>query len=274
MGNEISNINNQISNINHQIRRKSKNNSKPPLAPESNIKKMKKKLSKQSMNNNQQQEQQQQQNNQHVPKTYYQDARVRFLSIGDAHVHKTEEEVVTILSTVIEHQVNENDKKKSKRTEFCGNKPAKITIYQYLQRIIHYLTGLAVHAKQTDDEFVSSDLGVKYVILGLIYLDKLQKKNNFVVNSKNVHRCLITAILIAAKFSDDILPNNKYFASLGGVTLKEINKYEMTMCNLLKFEFYVSSEQFDAYYNKIMTTGDAINFIERKRSLSTAAIAA
>merc|ERR1711916_55411 len=97
-------------------------------------------------------------------------------------------------------------------------------------------------------------------------------EHKVIINSNNVHRLLITAILISSKWVDDILPNNSYFALLGGISLKEINKYEILMCSLLDFHFYVSVEDFNSYYNRIMIAGDALNFtMQRERVLSAAA---
>ena len=53
-------------------------------------------------------------------------------------------------------------------------------------------------------------------ILALIYMDQVVQFNpEFVISSLNVHRLLITAIMLASKFFDDVYYNNAYY--VGGV---------------------------------------------------------
>ena len=54
-------------------------------------------------------------------------------------------------------------------------------------------------------------------ILALIYIDRLIQRNNFLLTELNVHRVVITAVLLAAKFFDDAYYNNAYYAKVGGV---------------------------------------------------------
>ncbi|KAK9845763.1 hypothetical protein WJX81_001834 [Elliptochloris bilobata] len=51
----------------------------------------------------------------------------------------------------------------------------------------------------------------------------------------NVHRLLITAVLLAAKLTDDNFFNNAYFAKIGGITTPELNRLELQLLKLLDF---------------------------------------
>ena len=64
-------------------------------------------------------------------------------------------------------------------------------------------------------------------ILALIYVDRLIERNNFLLTELNVHRVVITAILLAAKFFDDAYYNNAYYAKVGGVLVSELNGLEV-----------------------------------------------
>ena len=56
-------------------------------------------------------------------------------------------------------------------------------------------------------------------ILALIYMDQVVQFNpDFVISSLNVHRLLITAIMLASKFFDDVYYNNAYYARVGGIS--------------------------------------------------------
>ncbi len=81
-------------------------------------------------------------------------------------------------------------------SKFHALRPPAIGIRDYLNRIAKY-------ACCSGECFV----------LALVYIDRLIQSNpNFVVNSLNIHRLLITAIMLAAKFFDDQYYNNAYYA--------------------------------------------------------------
>ena len=43
----------------------------------------------------------------------------------------------------------------------------------------------------------------------LIYIDRLIQRNNFILSGLNVHRVVITSVMLAAKFFDDQVTNAK-----------------------------------------------------------------
>ncbi len=50
-------------------------------------------------------------------------------------------------------------------------------------------------------------------VLALVYIDRIIQSNpSFMVNSLNIHRLLITSVMLAAKFFDDQYFNNAYYA--------------------------------------------------------------
>ena len=51
-------------------------------------------------------------------------------------------------------------------------------------------------------------------MLALIYIDRLIQKDSFALTALNVHRVLITSVMIAAKFFDDQYYNNAYYAKV------------------------------------------------------------
>ena len=72
-------------------------------------------------------------------------------------------------------------------SKFHALRPPAISIKDYLQRVAKY-------AACSGECFV----------LALVYIDRIIQSNpTFVVNSLNIHRLLITSIMLAAKFFDD-----------------------------------------------------------------------
>ena len=50
----------------------------------------------------------------------------------------------------------------------------------------------------------------------------VQFNPDFVISSLNVHRLLITSIMLASKFFDDGYYNNAYYARVGGISNSEV----------------------------------------------------
>jgi len=84
-------------------------------------------------------------------------------------------------------------------------------------------------------------------ILALIYIDRLIQRNNFLLTELNVHRVVICAVLLAAKFFDDAYYNNAYYAKVGGVLVSEINGLEVDFLFRINFSLHVTPEEFDKY---------------------------
>ena len=64
-------------------------------------------------------------------------------------------------------------------------------------------------------------------VLMLIYIDRLIAATNLRLSELNIHRVMITALLLAAKFFDDEYFHNSFYAKLGGISLAELNALEL-----------------------------------------------
>jgi Cyclin len=84
-------------------------------------------------------------------------------------------------------------------------------------------------------------------ILALIYIDRLIQRNNFLLTELNVHRVVITAVLLAAKFFDDAYYNNAYYSKVGGVLVSEMNGLEVDFLFRINFSLHVQPDVFDKY---------------------------
>ena len=117
-------------------------------------------------------------------------------------------------------------------TPFHSSRPPAITVKSYLEdRILKY-------AGCSEETF----------ILALIYMDQVVQFNpDFVISSLNVHRLLITAIMLASKFFDDVYYNNSYYARVGGISNQEVNSLEMEMLRMISFSLFVQPEQYERY---------------------------
>ena len=140
------------------------------------------------------------------------------------------------LSTIIEDNkklpnFKEILKKQSKMI-FSSNTIPNISIYDYLIRIQTY-------------SFIEKST----LILSLIYIDRLCQICKLSLTFYNIHRILFAAILIAVKYNEDNFYDNKYYAEIAGVKIKELKIIEFTFVELINFKMYVSNELFDKYYS-------------------------
>jgi len=150
--------------------------------------------------------------------------------------------LVDVLSDVLSHLCQRNDRfivNPTAVTRFHALRAPQITIKSYIDRIAKY-----------------SNCSEECFVLALIYIDRLIKHNgNFLVNSLNVHRLIITSIMLAAKFFDDQYFNNAYFGKVGGVSCKEINLLEIEFVFMINFNLYVETGLFETYNKRLLCHG-------------------
>ncbi|XP_010035608.2 cyclin-U1-1 [Eucalyptus grandis] len=114
---------------------------------------------------------------------------------------------------------------------FHGVRPPNISIPKYLERIYKY-TGCSPSC----------------FVVGYVYIDRLLHKHpDSLVGSLNVHRLLVTSVMVASKMLDDEHYNNAFYAKVGGVSNAELNRLEMELLFLLDFGVVVSSRVFETY---------------------------
>ncbi|KAJ9454633.1 Cyclin-U4-1 [Diplonema papillatum] len=136
------------------------------------------------------------------------------------------------ISELLNKMVAKGDAKgrTSERTAFDGSKPAPVSIQDYLIRLCKY-------------GYCSNEV---FIFL-LIYLGRLRAKTSTVFTSYNIHRLLLTSFVVAAKLRDDTYYSNKYYASIGGVTLHDMNRMEQAFLRYTQWELHVIPGEFDQY---------------------------
>ena len=122
-------------------------------------------------------------------------------------------------------------KNEIKKTPFdCDHMP-KISIYDYLLRIQKY-----------------SNAENNTIILAIIYIDRICNKTGLILNKYNIHRILISAILVAIKYNEDQIYDNVYFSKVAGVPVSELNYLERKFIEIINYDLFVSDELFKKYY--------------------------
>lgn len=101
------------------------------------------------------------------------------------------------------------------------------------------------------------------LIIGLIYLHRIEDRNKGYVNSETVAFLYATAVMVASKFYDDECCDNWSFASCLMIQTSKLMAMEIELLNSLKFSCHFSQEQFDLYFSKLQS-----NWKKKEYSLS------
>ena len=116
------------------------------------------------------------------------------------------------------------------RQVFSANIIPSISVKDYLIRIQTY-----------------SNIERSTLIISLIYIDRLCNQGKVTLTYYNIHRILFSAVLISIKYNEDNFYDNKYYAQIAGVKLKELKTLEYNFIKMLNCELYVSKELYDKY---------------------------
>lgn len=156
--------------------------------------------------------------------------------------------VLLILASILERLVGRNDPLIEHSIHHASPKPAagelgtnlkvfngvrapNISIAKYLERLYKY-----------------TNCSPSCFVVGYVYIDRLVHRHpELLVISLNVHRLLLTSVMIASKTLDDVQYNNAFYAKVGGVSNSELNRLELELLFLLDFEVMVSSPIFQSY---------------------------
>eukprot|EP00923_Selenidium_pygospionis_P033583 GHVN01058922.1.p1 GENE.GHVN01058922.1~~GHVN01058922.1.p1 ORF type:complete len:269 (-),score=24.92 GHVN01058922.1:2211-3017(-) len=166
-----------------------------------------------------------------------------------AEASPTEDAFVPALAVVLTHLVtvptNQNNRT---LTRFHAVKAPDISIREYLDRIQKYFGC-------TNECFV----------LSLVYIDRIVKvhKEKFSVSILNIHRLLITSVMLAAKFFDDVYYSNAFYARVGGVKTREINVLETHFLSLINYQLFVSPQEYDQYRKQVVQACQTTDSVPR-----------
>eukprot|EP01068_Selenidium_serpulae_P002663 Selendium_serpulae@DN2603_c0_g1_i1.p1 len=166
------------------------------------------------------------------------DSAMKQAAVCDAEAEPTPPSFVPALAVVLTHLVNVQDPANTRSlTRFHAVKAPDISIKDYLDRIQKYFGC-------TNECFV----------LSLVYIDRIVKvhKEKFSVSILNIHRLLITSVMLAAKFFDDVYYSNSFYARVGGVKNREINILETHFLSLINYQLFVSPQEYDQYRMQVV----------------------
>jgi len=143
--------------------------------------------------------------------------------------------IVRALAKVLT-QLTVLDCRPKRLTPFHSVRAPQLSIHEYLNRIATY--------------FMCSD---ECLVLGLVYIDRVMKwRPEFGINCLSIHRVLVTSVMLAAKYFDDVWYSNLHYAKVGGLRVQELNALESRFLAMVNWRLYVSPEEYNQYLSSVL----------------------
>lgn len=140
-----------------------------------------------------------------------------------------------LLINICEERKINLDSKSELIKQFIAKKKPKISINDYIDRLIRY--------SKTNSEII---------IIILIYLDRICTKHNINLNYYNIHKLILAAFIVAIKNYEDNHYSIDYYAKLGGISKKEAIKLEYEFMILIDFNLFIEQRLYNNYYNNLL----------------------
>jgi len=106
-----------------------------------------------------------------------------------------------------------------------------------LTKIKPYFMRIAYYTRCSEESLITS----------LIYIDRLIDHCKLTVTPHNVHKLILTSVLVAVKFCDDDHHKNAYFGKVGCVSNKEMKSLERIFLFKIKFDLCVTNNVYNFY---------------------------
>lgn len=71
----------------------------------------------------------------------------------------------------------------------------------------------------------------------------LENHSNLVISVNNMHRIMVTTMLLAAKFIEDVPAGNEFFAEASGIPLRTLFELELEFLALLNYNSFISLDE-------------------------------
>jgi hypothetical protein len=113
---------------------------------------------------------------------------------------------------------------------FSSPSVPQISMIQYIERLVFNM-----------------ELDKSTIICSLIYIDRYCNYTKHKLNSYTIHRLILTSMLLALKYNEDLIYHNSYYAVVGGVSLEELNALESDFLKKVEYRLYIEKADFSKY---------------------------
>ena len=134
------------------------------------------------------------------------------------------------LRDIIKENIRKNLMKYVKYDLFYIGRNPPISIEDYINRI-----------------YKNTKMNISSLILSVIYIDRFLELNGYILSMKNIHRIILAACLLSIKFNEDVNVSSKYYASIAGIPVYDLNNLEFYLIVKLQFELFVNCDLYQKY---------------------------
>ena len=159
--------------------------------------------------------------------------------IYDSPEKKTIIKITDLFSNICDDNTNEYKNENNKLEKPFLIRNPSISIKDYLERLYKY-----------------TKMNSSTIILILIYIDRLCNINKFKLTYYNIHKLILSSMVVAIKYNEDEYYPMKIYAKLGGISKAEMCFLEYYFVTLIQFNLFITKELFDKYNDYISSADE------------------
>ena len=161
------------------------------------------------------------------------------ISKDDFSLVKTIEIISDLLNNICEENKDKSEIINKNIIPFMTKNIPSMSIKDYLLRLSQF-----------------TKMSESTIIIILIYIDRISNINNFRLTYKNIYKLILSAMIVAIKYNEDLFYSSAIYAKLGGLSVSELNYLEFQFLILIKFSLFIENDLFDKYKNNLLSLQD------------------
>ena len=161
------------------------------------------------------------------------------ISKDDFSLVKTIEIISDLLNNICEENKDKSEIINKNIIPFMTQNIPSMSIKDYLLRLSQF-----------------TKMSESTIIIILIYIDRISNLNNFHLTYKNIYKLILSAMIVAIKYNEDLFYSSAIYAKLGGLSVPEMNYLEFHFLILIKFSLFIENDLFEKYKNNLLSLQD------------------
>ena len=161
------------------------------------------------------------------------------ISKDDFSLVKTIEIISDLLNNICEENKDKSEIINKNIIPFMTQNIPSMSIKDYLLRLSQF-----------------TKMSESTIIIILIYIDRISNLNNFRLTYKNIYKLILSAMIVAIKYNEDLFYSSAIYAKLGGLSVSELNYLEFQFLILIKFSLFIENDLFEKYKNNLLSLQD------------------
>jgi hypothetical protein len=158
------------------------------------------------------------------------------ISKDDFSLVKTIEIISDLLNNICEENKDKSEIINKNIIPFMTQNIPSMSIKDYLLRLSQF-----------------TKMSESTIIIILIYIDRISNLNNFRLTYKNIYKLILSAMIVAIKYNEDLFYSSTIYAKLGGLSVQELNYLEFHFLILIKFSLFIENDLFEKYKNNLLS---------------------